>query len=112
MLWTFKVVPESMKLNSIHLCEAPGAFITCLNHYLKTHRPDCEWKWKAITLNPYYEGNDHLAMIDQDKVSFSLSLSVFALSLFSTLSLSLSLSLSPSLPLSPLFISDCVCVCE
>ena len=69
MLWTFKVVPESaVKFNSVHLCEAPGAFITCLNHYLKTHRPDCHWKWKAITLNPYYEGNDHLAMIDQDKV--------------------------------------------
>lgn len=68
MLWTFKVVPETVKFNSVHLCEAPGAFISCLNHYLKTHRPDCEWKWKAISLNPYYEGNDHLAMIDQDKV--------------------------------------------
>ena len=69
MLWTFKVVPETVKFNSVHLCEAPGAFITCLNHYLKTHKPDCEWKWKAITLNPYYEGSDHVAMIDQDKVS-------------------------------------------
>ena len=96
MLWTFKVVPESMKLNSVHLCEAPGAFITCLNHYLKTHRPDCEWKWKAITLNPYYEGNDHLAMIDQDKVSHSLSLSLcLCLSVsLSAYPLSLSLSLS------------------
>ena len=96
MLWTFKVVPESMKLNSVHLCEAPGAFITCLNHYLKTHRPDCEWKWKAITLNPYYEGNDHIAMIDQDKVSVCL------------LYLSLPPSLSPSLflPLSLSLFSD------
>jgi cap2 methyltransferase len=87
MLWTFKVVPESMKLNSIHLCEAPGAFITCLNHYLKTHRPDCEWKWKAITLNPYYEGNDHIAMIDQDKVRvclFSLPLFIFCMGSFCT----------------------------
>lgn len=27
---------------SVHLCEAPGAFICSLNHYLKIHHPDVE----------------------------------------------------------------------
>lgn len=51
------LVPESTtKLHSVHLCEAPGGFVASLNHFLKTHRVDCDWKWKAMTLNPYYEG--------------------------------------------------------
>ena len=72
ILWTFKdVVPESdLKLMSVHLCEAPGAFVASLNHFLGTHRMDCSWQWKAITLNPYYEGHDLSVLIDQDKVSW------------------------------------------
>lgn len=27
---------------SVHLCEAPGAFVCSLNHYLKLHHPDVE----------------------------------------------------------------------
>lgn len=27
---------------SVHLCEAPGAFVSALNHYLKQHHPDVE----------------------------------------------------------------------
>lgn len=51
------LVPESAtKLHSMHLCEAPGGFVASLNHFLKTHRSDCEWLWRAMTLNPYYEG--------------------------------------------------------
>lgn len=52
---------------SIHLCEAPGAFITSLNHWLKTNEPDIQWNWIAMTLNPYYEGNLSSAMIDDDR---------------------------------------------
>ena len=51
------LVPESTtKLHSLHLCEAPGGFVASLNHFLKTHRVDCDWWWRAMTLNPYYEG--------------------------------------------------------
>lgn len=65
---TFKVVPDTvLRFNSLHLCEAPGSFICSLNHFLKTHRTDANWQWKAITLNPYYEGNDLVALIDQDR---------------------------------------------
>ncbi|CRK92685.1 CLUMA_CG006346, isoform A, partial [Clunio marinus] len=43
--------------HSVHLCEAPGFFITSLNHYLKLNHPEIDFKWHASTLNPYFEGN-------------------------------------------------------
>ncbi|XP_017893348.1 cap-specific mRNA (nucleoside-2'-O-)-methyltransferase 2 [Ceratina calcarata] len=52
---------------SIHLCEAPGAFVTSLNHWLQTNVPDMHWDWTAMTLNPYYEGNSVSTMIDDDR---------------------------------------------
>ncbi|XP_053988812.1 cap-specific mRNA (nucleoside-2'-O-)-methyltransferase 2 [Hylaeus volcanicus] len=52
---------------SIHLCEAPGAFVTSLNHWLKTNVPSIQWDWIATTLNPYYEGNPSSMMIDDDR---------------------------------------------
>ena len=70
ILWSFDVVPKTaVKYNSVHLCEAPGAFVASLNHFLKTHRTDCDWQWKASTLNPYHEGNTLTQLSDQDKVS-------------------------------------------
>ena len=50
------VSEDTTKLNSVHLCEAPGGFVASLNHFLRTHRMDCDWNWRAMTLNPYYEG--------------------------------------------------------
>ncbi|KAI8128867.1 Cap-specific mRNA (nucleoside-2'-O-)-methyltransferase 2 [Lucilia cuprina] len=64
--------PELIKgpqVNSLHLCEAPGAFITALNHYMYTNydKNEVQWKWLATTLNPYYEGNPVNRMIMDDR---------------------------------------------
>ena len=54
------------QLRSLHLCEAPGAFVTALNHYCVLNRVP-EWEWRASTLNPYYEGNPLSRMISDDR---------------------------------------------
>ena len=54
-------------ITSVHLCEAPGAFITCLNHHIVTKLPHITWNWVATTLNPYYDGNSCGIMIDDDR---------------------------------------------
>ncbi|KAJ7320077.1 hypothetical protein JRQ81_019588 [Phrynocephalus forsythii] len=72
ILCSFPLLPcealENGELNSIHLCEAPGAFIASLNHYLKSHRVPCDWNWVANTLNPYHEANDTLMVIMDDRL--------------------------------------------
>lgn len=59
-------------INSLHLCEAPGAFIAALNHYLHSvHKPnEIKWNWRSTTLNPYYEGNALNEMITDDRFIF------------------------------------------
>ncbi|KAG5849414.1 hypothetical protein ANANG_G00110150 [Anguilla anguilla] len=72
ILGTFSLVPygalQSGELNSVHLCEAPGAFIASLNHYLRSNAVHCDWTWAANTLNPYHEANDNGAMIADDRL--------------------------------------------
>ncbi|XP_011561723.3 cap-specific mRNA (nucleoside-2'-O-)-methyltransferase 2 [Plutella xylostella] len=72
--YTYNIIAEkaksSRKMVSLHLCEAPGAFIASLNHYLKSHYPNIEWQWIASTLNPYYEGNSPSNMISDDRFMF------------------------------------------
>ncbi|VVC86986.1 cap-specific mRNA (nucleoside-2'-O-)-methyltransferase 2 isoform X1 [Leptidea sinapis] len=73
-LSTYKMIPEeaciTQKMVSLHLCEAPGAFITSLNHYMQLHHRNIEWKWLANTLNPYYEENSPSNMISDDRFMF------------------------------------------
>ncbi|NXD01815.1 CMTR2 methyltransferase, partial [Certhia familiaris] len=72
ILCSFPLLPEEAlqdgELNSVHLCEAPGAFIASLNHFLKSHHVPCQWNWVANTLNPYHEANDTLMMIMDDRL--------------------------------------------
>ncbi|XP_061324843.1 cap-specific mRNA (nucleoside-2'-O-)-methyltransferase 2 [Pezoporus flaviventris] len=72
ILCSFPLLPEEAlqdrELNTVHLCEAPGAFIASLNHYLKSHHVQCDWNWVANTLNPYHEANDTLMMIMDDRL--------------------------------------------
>ena len=62
-----KHVQSEQNFTSVHLCEAPGAFITCLNHHLLTKFPQIKWNWVATTLNSFYDGNVRGSMIDDDR---------------------------------------------
>lgn len=70
ILNTFDIF-ASIKLNNVstvHLCEAPGSFVTSLNHYIRSNYGNgITWMWYASTLNPYHEGNDTCQMIDDDR---------------------------------------------
>ncbi|XP_066936304.1 cap-specific mRNA (nucleoside-2'-O-)-methyltransferase 2-like [Clytia hemisphaerica] len=72
ILGTFEIIPkecmENRYLKSFHLCEAPGAFIASLNHFIQ-NRFGYNFKldWCSTTLNPYYEGNDLGHMIPDDR---------------------------------------------
>ncbi|XP_010740289.2 cap-specific mRNA (nucleoside-2'-O-)-methyltransferase 2 [Larimichthys crocea] len=74
ILGVFNLLPEEAlqngELNTVHLCEAPGAFITALNHYIKTSESTryCDWSWAANTLNPYHEGNGGSTTIADDRL--------------------------------------------
>lgn len=69
---------DSVPLRSFHLCEAPGAFILALQHYLRSACADDDydrgggdnWTWFANTLNPYYEGNDFKSTVTDDRLIF------------------------------------------
>lgn len=54
-------------LRSVHLCEAPGAFVSALNHHIQLHQPGLTWTWRASSLNPYFEGNPTSCMVNDDR---------------------------------------------
>uniref|UniRef100_A0A3P9LX90 Cap-specific mRNA (nucleoside-2'-O-)-methyltransferase 2 n=1 Tax=Oryzias latipes TaxID=8090 RepID=A0A3P9LX90_ORYLA len=74
ILGSFNLFPEKAlwngELNTVHLCEAPGAFITALNHHIKTSEATryCDWCWVANTLNPYHEANGGGKTIADDRL--------------------------------------------
>lgn len=75
ILGSYNMIPDqalqSKQINTVHLCEAPGAFIACMNHHLKNNVVhEVKWNWRGATLNPYYEGNDLNAMLDDDSFIF------------------------------------------
>ncbi|KAF8821965.1 ribosomal Rna large subunit methyltransferase J protein [Cardiosporidium cionae] len=53
-------------VQSVHLCECPGGFVCATNHYLKSLDENVHFDWRAISLNPYYEGNNPFTMINHD----------------------------------------------
>ncbi|XP_055705052.1 cap-specific mRNA (nucleoside-2'-O-)-methyltransferase 2 [Phlebotomus papatasi] len=72
-LSSFPLIPKNspQSLNTLHLCEAPGAFVVALNHFLKTHTEIENWTWCATTLNTYYEGNSFGSMIADDRFMYT-----------------------------------------
>lgn len=67
ILQAFELLPEEGCVKTFHLCEAPGGFITALNHFLACRLPRLNWSWHASTLNPYYEGNSLATMTGDDR---------------------------------------------
>ncbi|RUP49154.1 FtsJ-like methyltransferase-domain-containing protein [Jimgerdemannia flammicorona] len=67
---TFRSHPDYVNtFCSLHVCEAPGAFIASTNHFLRQiHHDKIHWKWTGFSLNPYYEGNDVATMVDDDRI--------------------------------------------
>lgn len=65
----FKLVPvkKDLSFRSMHLCEAPGAFVVALNHWLAKNSPNVKWDWLANSLNPYWEENAYDYMITDDR---------------------------------------------
>lgn len=55
-------------LTSVHLCEAPGAFIAALNHFLAINHEELRLDWLAMTLNPYHESNGHPDIVTDDRL--------------------------------------------
>jgi len=45
--------------NSVHLCEAPGAFVSATNHFLRSQYPGVRWDWVASTLANSEIGDDY-----------------------------------------------------
>ncbi|GIY33964.1 cap-specific mRNA [Caerostris darwini] len=71
ILSNYDLIPNEIdNFKSLHLCEAPGAFISALNCYLCNDDRRIHWKWYANTLNPYYEDLNIKNVISDDRLIF------------------------------------------
>ncbi|GIY31586.1 cap-specific mRNA [Caerostris darwini] len=71
ILSNYDLIPKEIdNFKSLHLCEAPGAFISALNCYLCYYHHRIHWEWKANTLNPYYEDLNIKNVISDDRLIF------------------------------------------
>ncbi|XP_063048800.1 cap-specific mRNA (nucleoside-2'-O-)-methyltransferase 2 [Engraulis encrasicolus] len=77
VLSSFEVVPleavQQGELCSLHLCEAPGGFLSALNHFLRSGGGTsggvgCDWSWLASTLNPYHEALERSHGVADDRL--------------------------------------------
>ncbi|CAL1292448.1 unnamed protein product [Larinioides sclopetarius] len=71
ILSNYPLIPQGTEsFKSLHLCEAPGAFISALNCYLCCYHRSICWVWLANTLNPYYEDLNIKNVICDDRLLF------------------------------------------
>lgn len=71
ILSNYRLIPGGVEnFKSLHLCEAPGAFISALNCYLCSNHSTTHWKWFANTLNPYYEDSNVSDVVCDDRFLF------------------------------------------
>ena len=57
-----KLIKKKKSYKTLHLCEAPGSFVACFNHFIqsnlrKTGDPAIEFDWVAQSLNPRHPIN-------------------------------------------------------
>ena len=54
----FNIISKKKKvLNTMHICELPGNFISSINHYIKTKTKIKEFNWIGQSLNPNHKDN-------------------------------------------------------
>jgi 23S rRNA U2552 (ribose-2'-O)-methylase RlmE/FtsJ len=59
MIDMFNLIPKDTdKIKTFHMCEAPGNFISAINHYIKTQTKIKNFDWYAQTLNPNYDNSN------------------------------------------------------
>ena len=57
-------------LNCVHLCEAPGSFVSSINQFMRS-RPlynKLNYEWIASSLNPYFEDNPLDVCVSDDRL--------------------------------------------
>lgn len=55
LLSSYNIIPNRSSITTLHLCEAPGTFVSCFNHFIYT-RTKSKYIWEANTL-PFTELN-------------------------------------------------------